>query len=129
MIQGLSDKACIHHYSLGHCASSDGHPRSEEIQLLAGSRQTVVQAWGGRGVGGGGQRSREILPAIVLQIKWKSEKSPSLPPSLALSSPEKLARQNGNSIRPNQTSSMSADSQTTLLISLKSRRVHLLLNL
>lgn len=117
---GLFARVRIHCYSLGLRGSSDGHLRSEEIRLRAGSRQTEVPA----GPGGVSERQRNFTGNLITdQMEVRRVSLPSsLPPSL-LPRSACAARQNGNSIRPNQVSSSSADPRTMLLISLRSSGV------
>lgn len=106
--------------ALGFVDRPTASPRSEEIRLRAGSRQTDVRA--GPRVRKAGKFHRQSHYRSNGSKTALTSSLPSLRPSL-LPRSACAARQNGNSIRPNQLSSLSADPRTTLVISLRSSGV------
>lgn len=75
--------------------------------------------------GGGRERQRNFTGNLIRD--QMEVRRVSLPPSLSWSA--RTAPQNGNSIRPYQVSSLSADPRTTLVISLRNSVAHIPLTL
>lgn len=100
----LFAKVRIHCYSLGLRGSSDGHLRSEEIRLRAGSRQTDVPAGPGRAGGGvWSERQRNFTGNLITD--QMEVRRVSLPPSLPPLLREALVRHGKMETQSGQTRS------------------------